>query len=69
MIYEQYGNDTVIFSNMAAAAENKSGSRLVNSLNGFTYVYQEKNLEKISKAWNGSGPMTELYWLRIKEYL
>lgn len=27
------------------------------------------NLEKISKAWNGSGPMTELYWLRIKEYL
>ncbi|MBN2665615.1 MAG: transglycosylase SLT domain-containing protein [Bacteroidales bacterium] len=28
-----------------------------------------KNLEKISKAWNGSGPMTELYWLRIKEYL
>lgn len=28
-----------------------------------------ENLEKISKAWNGSGPMTELYWLRIKEYL
>lgn len=27
------------------------------------------NLEKISKAWNGSGPMTELYWKRIKEYL
>ena len=27
------------------------------------------NLEKISKAWNGSGPMTELYWKRIKEFL
>lgn len=26
-------------------------------------------LEKIAKAWNGSGPMTELYWQRIKEYL
>jgi hypothetical protein len=25
--------------------------------------------EKIAKAWNGSGPMTELYWKRIKEYL
>ena len=28
-----------------------------------------ENLEKISTAWHGSGPMTELYWLRIKEYL
>jgi len=28
-----------------------------------------KDLEKIAKAWNGSGPMTELYWKRIKEYL
>ena len=27
------------------------------------------NLEKIAKSWNGSGPMTELYWKRIKEYL
>jgi hypothetical protein len=27
------------------------------------------NLEKISKAWNGSGPLTDLYWKRIKEYL
>lgn len=27
------------------------------------------NLERIAKAWNGSGPMTELYWRRIKEYL
>jgi hypothetical protein len=27
------------------------------------------NLERIARAWNGSGPMTELYWRRIKEYL
>jgi hypothetical protein len=27
------------------------------------------NLEKIAKGWNGSGPKTELYWKRIKEYL
>jgi len=25
--------------------------------------------ERIAKSWNGSGPMTELYWKRIKEYL
>ena len=31
--------------------------------------YGPYNLEKIAKAWNGSGPMTELYWKRIKEYL
>jgi hypothetical protein len=27
------------------------------------------NIEKIAKAWNGSGPRTEYYWKRIKEYL
>lgn len=27
------------------------------------------NFEKIAKAWNGSGPMTEYYWQRIKKYL
>lgn len=27
------------------------------------------NFEKIAKAWNGSGPMTEFYWKRIKSYL
>jgi len=27
------------------------------------------NFEKIAKAWNGSGPRTEFYWRRIKEYL
>ena len=27
------------------------------------------DFERIAKAWNGSGPKTELYWKRIKEYL
>ncbi len=27
------------------------------------------DLERIAKAWNGSGPMTENYWKRIKMYL
>jgi hypothetical protein len=27
------------------------------------------NLEKIAKEWNGSGPKTEFYWQRVKEYL
>lgn len=27
------------------------------------------NFEKIAKAWNGSGPMTEFYWTRIKSRL
>ena len=25
--------------------------------------------EKIAKAWNGSGPMTDVYWKRIKKLL
>jgi hypothetical protein len=35
----------------------------------FAEHYGPYNLEKIAKSWNGSGPMTELYWKRIKEYL
>lgn len=27
------------------------------------------DLERITKNWNGSGPMTELYWKRVKKYL
>jgi hypothetical protein len=27
------------------------------------------NFEKIAKAWNGSGPMTEFYWARIRSHL
>jgi hypothetical protein len=26
-------------------------------------------IEKIARAWNGSGPMTDFYWSRIKSYL
>jgi hypothetical protein len=35
----------------------------------FASRYKPHDLERIAKAWNGSGPMTELYWKRIKEYL
>jgi hypothetical protein len=35
----------------------------------FASLYKPHELERIAKAWNGSGPMTELYWKRIKEYL
>jgi len=42
MIYEQNGNDTVIFNDMAAAAENRSGSLVVDNLNGFMDDHQEK---------------------------
>jgi hypothetical protein len=42
MIYEQNGNDTVIFLDMAAAAENKTGPRFVDNLPGFTNGNQEK---------------------------
>jgi hypothetical protein len=35
----------------------------------FASRYGPYKLEKIAKSWNGSGPMTELYWKRIKEYL
>jgi hypothetical protein len=27
------------------------------------------NLERISKAWNGSGESTKLYWARVQKYL
>lgn len=35
----------------------------------FASKYKPYELEKIAKAWNGSGPRTEYYWKRIKEYL
>jgi hypothetical protein len=35
----------------------------------FASRFKPYELEKISKSWNGSGPKTELYWKRIKEYL
>jgi len=35
----------------------------------FASRYGPYKIERIAKAWNGSGPMTELYWKRIKEYL
>ncbi len=41
MIYEQNGNDTVIFTDMAAA-KNNAGPWFVNNLQGFLNHYQEK---------------------------
>jgi hypothetical protein len=35
----------------------------------FASRYKPCELEKIAKAWNGSGPKTEYYWKRIKEKL
>jgi hypothetical protein len=35
----------------------------------FASLYKPHELERISKAWNGSGPMTELYWKKIKVFL
>jgi len=35
----------------------------------FASVIGPYHLEKIAKAWNGSGPMTERYWERVKKYL
>jgi len=35
----------------------------------FASVIGPYEFEKIAKAWNGSGPMTERYWERVKKYL
>jgi hypothetical protein len=43
-----------------------------NSEKVFLYFASQEGpyrLEKIAKAWNGSGPMTEIYWKRIQKYL
>ncbi len=35
----------------------------------FASVVGPYNFERIAKRWNGSGPMTELYWKRIMRFL
>lgn len=35
----------------------------------FATLHGPYDLERIAKAWNGSGPKTELYWQKIKTYL
>ncbi len=35
----------------------------------FASVIGPYNFERIAKGWNGSGPMTELYWKRILKFL
>jgi hypothetical protein len=31
--------------------------------------FAKLDLEKTAKSWNGSGPMTEIYWEKVKKYL
>jgi len=33
------------------------------------YANQIKDLETIAKRWNGSGPMTDVYWSKVKKLL
>lgn len=35
----------------------------------FASVIGPYDFERIAKSWNGSGPMTEFYWKKIKKYL
>jgi hypothetical protein len=35
----------------------------------FASHYKPHELERISKSWNGSGPLTEIYWKKIKVFL
>lgn len=35
----------------------------------FLYYCQDRDFEKIAKSWNGSGPMTNEYWEKIKSIL
>jgi hypothetical protein len=35
----------------------------------FASLYKPHELERISKSWNGSGPLTEIYWKKIKLFL
>jgi hypothetical protein len=35
----------------------------------FASLHKPHELERISKSWNGSGPLTEIYWKKIKVFL
>lgn len=35
----------------------------------FLYFAHGKNYEDAAKSWNGSGPMTEIYWNKVKNKL
>lgn len=35
----------------------------------FLYYAQGKSFEQAAKNWNGSGPMTEVYWKKVKKRL
>ena len=33
------------------------------------YTRGRTNIEKVARAWNGSGPATDAYWRKVKKYL
>ena len=35
----------------------------------FLYFAQGKTYERAARSWNGSGPMTKVYWNRVKKQL
>lgn len=35
----------------------------------FLYFARGKSYERAAKDWNGSGPMTETYWKKVRRYL
>jgi len=35
----------------------------------YAWQYGPYDYEGIAKRWNGSGPMTEIYWQKVKRYL
>jgi hypothetical protein len=35
----------------------------------FLYYAKGKSFEKAAKNWNGSGPMTEIYWKKVKYHI
>jgi hypothetical protein len=35
----------------------------------FLFFCQGRDFESVAKSWNGSGPMTEIYWQKIKNKL
>jgi hypothetical protein len=67
MIYEQNGNDTVIFLDMAAAAENKTGPRFVDNLPGLLMVFRRKSSKFQLDTFPELFPQRKLFVLLKRE--
>jgi len=35
----------------------------------FLYYTKDRSFEKIARSWNGSGPMTKIYWSKVKYHM